>query len=48
MFLSASENMAGMPGTKVTLVPVVIAAASSSVMNSGVSVFDMRAPFWRR
>ena len=28
--------MAGMPGTNVTRVPLVIAAASSTVMNSGV------------
>ena len=39
MFLRASENIAGIPGTKVTRVPVVIAAASSSVMNSGDSIF---------
>jgi hypothetical protein len=36
MFFRASEYRAGMPGMNVTLVPMVIAAASSRVMNSGV------------
>jgi hypothetical protein len=33
MFFNASEYIAGMPGMKVTRVPVVMAAASSSETN---------------